>query len=38
MQEVLKRINYGRKNNTLDNQGTRLDFAHLRFRSVRTAA
>ena len=37
MQEVLKRINHGRKNNTLDNQGTHLGFAHLRFRLVRTA-
>ena len=38
MQEMLKRINYGKKNNTLDNQETRLDSAHLRFRLVRTAA
>ena len=37
MQEMLKRINYDRKNNTLDNQGTRLDSAHLRFGSVGTA-
>ncbi len=38
MQEMLKRINYGKKNNTLNNQGTRLDSAHLCFRVVRTAA
>ena len=37
MQDMLKRINYGRKNNTLDNQGTRLGSAHLRFGSVGTA-
>ena len=37
MQEMLKRINCGRKNNILDNQGTCLDSAHLRFGSVGTA-
>ena len=36
MQEMLKRINCDR-NNTLDNQGTCLDSAHLRFGSVGTA-
>ena len=37
MQEMLKRINCERKNDTLDNQGTYLDSAHLRFESVGTA-
>ena len=37
MQEMLKRIDCERKKNTLDNQGTCLDSAHLRFRSVETA-
>ena len=37
MQKMLKRINCGRTINTLDNQGTRLDSAHLRFGLVGTA-
>ncbi len=36
MQEMLKRINCDR-NNTLDNQGTCLDSAHLHFGLVGTA-
>ena len=37
MQEILKRINCDKKNNTLDNQGTHLGSAHLRFGSTGTA-
>ena len=37
MQGMLKRINYGGKNNTLNHQGTRLDSAHLSFGLVGTA-
>ncbi len=37
MQEILKRTNCGRQNSTLENQGTHLDSAHLRFRLVKTA-
>ncbi len=37
MQEMLKRINYGKENNTLDNQETRLDSGHLCFGSLGTA-
>ena len=37
MQEMLKRIDCERKNDTLNNQGTCLDSAHLRFGSVATA-
>ncbi len=37
MQEMLERINYGKKNNTFDNQETRLDSAHLCVGSPGTA-
>lgn len=37
MQKMLKRTNYDRQNSTLENQGTHLDFAHLRFRLVKMA-
>ncbi len=37
MQEMLKQTNGGRQNSTLEYQRTHLDFAHLRFRLVRTA-
>ncbi len=38
MREILKQISFGRQNSALENQGTRLDFGHPRFGSVRTAA
>ena len=38
MQEMLKHVNCGKQSSVLKNRGTRLDFAHLRFRLVRTAA
>ena len=38
MRETLKQINCGRQNSTLENQGTRLDSAHLYFGAVRMAA
>ena len=38
MRETLKQINCGRQNSRLENQGTRLDAAHLYFGTVRTAA
>ena len=38
MREMLKQISFGRQNSALENQGTRLDSAHLRFGSVRAAA
>ena len=38
MRETLKQINSGRQNSALENQGTRLDSAHLCFGAVRTTA
>ena len=38
MRKMLKQIRCGGRNSTLENKETRLDSAHLRFRSVSTAA
>ena len=38
MEKILKHANCGKQNSVLKNRGIRLDFAHLRFRLVRTAA